>query len=68
MPPTPSVMEWWILVIKALRSPSRPSTTTNSHNGRARSKPCMATGSAMSNTWRRQPGASGWPMRMKRRW
>ena len=39
-------------------SPSaRPSTTVNSHSGRARSKPCMAIGSARSSTARRPVAA-----------
>ena len=63
--PTPSVMAWWTLRISAAWSPSRPSATVISQSGRARSKPCIAMGSARSSTDRtlRSP-----PARTKRRW
>ncbi len=37
------------------RPPARPSTTVNSHSGRARSKPCMARGWARSSRSRSVP-------------
>ena len=41
MPEAPSIMQWWVLLISAKRSPpSRPSTTQISQSGRARSSCC----------------------------
>ena len=54
-PPTPSVMAWWTFMMRPAWPSSRPSTTVNSHSGRARSKACMPIGSAMSNRSRIVP-------------
>ncbi len=55
MPPTPSVMAWWSLSTIADWRSARPSTTTARHSGRARSKPLIATGSAIDITSRIVP-------------
>ncbi len=39
-PEAPSIMQWWIFVIIAKRSPSRPSTIQVSQSGRRRSSGC----------------------------
>ena len=57
--PTPSVMAWWIFMMIAALPSARSSTTVNSHSGRARSKPCMAIGSARSSTDRSRAVAAG---------
>ena len=65
MPPTPSVIEWWTLMIIADPPPTSPSTTVYSHSGRARSKPAIAALRATSSTASKSPGSGA---RIRRRW
>ena len=55
-PPWPSVTVWCSFWMSALRPPSSPSTITNCHSGRERSKASLATSVVRSCSWRIEPG------------
>ena len=55
-PEVPSIMQWWILLIRAKRPPSRPSTTQISHSGRSRSRCWAMMRAARFFSWLSEPG------------
>ena len=57
MPEAPSIMQWWILVISAKRSPpSSPSITQFSQSGRRRSSGCDMMRAASRLSCAGEPG------------
>ena len=55
-PASPSTIAWCSFSIRALFAPLSPSTTTNCHRGRVRSKGSQAMWEARSRSWRILPG------------
>ena len=72
MPEAPSIMQWWIFVISAKRSPpSRPSTSQFSQSGRRRSSGCDMTRAESRFSCAAVPGFGSavwrmWKSRLKR--
>ncbi len=48
---------WWLLTTYPARPSARPSTSSEAHSGRSRSKGPAAKSPATSSSWRMEPGA-----------